>query len=356
MAPSEKKPVSTKLATAVPGALAAVLLIGAVAFGASTLRSAAPQATALEPAAGSTAEDVEPRFGATVAQLRRDAFAHDPKPAPAGTEAPKPEATEQAKPTEAPKPTPAPEIKPAEQPQQPTTEKPMPAQTPKPEPPQPPAPDPVTPTALVLEGWAKETKAKLAWTPYAGAGFSYYKVVRSGDSHVTWPASGDDELIGAIGDVNAPWGADKPPCGMPWHYAVFAVQKAEGAYVTLAVSNVVAVTVECAPPPAPIVVTPLAFQVTANPGAGLTLSWEPCWSGGFQAYKVVRSGVHADPRFPLNDGSELIAVIGDPSETVFVDGAVLAGETWSYRVVAVTKRDGAYVPLCETAAMAATAQ
>src|SRR3989337_1584607 len=105
-----------------------------------------------------------------------------------------------------------------------------------------------------------------------------------------------------------------------------------------------------------MVVKPIAFALNVLPGQGIQLSWEACWSDGFVAYKVVRSGVHADPRFPLNDGTGLIAVIGDPNQTVFTDTAVNAGETWTYRVVAVTDGGSGYVPLCETAAMAATAQ
>jgi outer membrane biosynthesis protein TonB len=359
MSPSEKKPVSTRLATAVPGAFGAALLIGAVAFGANSLRSAATELEASRAAAAASAEEVQPVFGATVAVERRDAFAHDPKPHPVMTDAPKPQPapTEEAKPSaeEAAK-----EPAPAEQPKTQPTEKPKPApvETKKPAPTEKPAPapNPTGQVALSLQGWAQETKAKLAWTVFNGDGFAYYKVVRSADTQITFPTTGDDQLIGAIGDRNAPWAADKPPCGTPWNYAVFAVAKSNGTYVVLGYSNVVTVATTCAPPPPPIVVKPLAFQLFVNPGAGITLSWEGCWSDGFQAYKVVRSKVHADPRFPLNDGSELIGVIGDPNQTVFTDTAVAAGETWTYRVVAVTKHDGQYLPLCETAAMAATAQ
>jgi len=346
MTPSEKKPSTTRLAAAVPGALAAMLLIGAVAFGASSLRSVARDS------AGQAAASVphsQPEFGATVAALRRNEFKQDPNPdKPAKTEAPKA--------TEAPKEA----AQVAEQPKvQPTVEpKPAPVETkkPAPVPTVKPAPAPVNLGALVLEAWAKETKAKLAWTPFSGEGFEYFKVVRSADANVTWPASGDDEVIGVIGDPNAPWHADKPACGFSWNYRVFAVRHGDGGYVTLAASNVASVTTACAPTPAPIAVKPLAFQLNVSPGAGITLSWEACWSDGFIAYKVVRSAVNADPRYPLNDGTELIGVIGDPNATVFTDTAVAAGQTWTYRVVAVTDQGAGYVPLCETAAMSATAQ
>jgi outer membrane biosynthesis protein TonB len=356
MTPSEKKPSTTRLATAVPGALGAVLLIGAVAFGASSLRSAAQDSAAQ---AAASAPDTQPEFGATVAALRRNEFKQDPNPQqPTKTEAPtsEPAKTEVPKATEAPKE----EAKAAEQPKVEPTAKPKPApvetKKPAPAPTAKPAPAPANPAALVLEAWAKETKVKLAWTPFSVEGFEYFKVVRSADANVTWPASGDDEVVGVIGDPNAPWHVDKPACGVAWNYRVFAVRHGDGGYVTLAASNVASATTACAPTPAPIVVKPLAFQLNVAPGAGITLSWEACWSDGFVAYKVVRSAVNADPRYPLNDGTELIAAIGDPNATVFTDTAVAAGQTWIYRVVAVTDQGAGYVPLCETAAMSATAQ
>lgn len=355
MSPSEKKPVSTRLATAVPGAFGAALLIGAVAFGATSLRSAAEQAAAGRAEAPTV--DVEPVFGATVAQERRDSYTHDPRPKPESTKpAEEPKATENAKPAEQPKATEA--AKPAEQPKVEPTAKPKPApETTKPAPTEKPAPAPAPaqPGSLVLTGWAQETKAKLSWSPYAAGGFAYYKVVRSGDTMVTFPTSGDDVLVGAV-DPSATMAGDKPSCGTPWSYAVFAVAKSNGAYLVLAASNVVTVTTACAPPPPTVEVKPIGLTVSALPGVGIQLSWEGCWREGFVAYKVVRSGSHSDPRFPLNDGTELIAAIGDPNQTGFVDTAVSAGQAWAYRVVAVMKYDGSYLPLCESAAVVGTAQ
>ena len=349
MSVSEKKP-ATHLATAVPGALGAALLIGAVAFGASSLRLAANQAAdhaasqAAEQPVASASAIQEAVFGATVANERRDAFRADPRPHPAKSQAPKEEPVKTEAPKEEPVKTEAP--KPAEQPKiQPTT-KPAPTQKPA----------PANPGALALEGWPKDSKAKLSWTAFGGEGFEYYKLVRSGDTMVTWPTSGDDVLAGVISDRNAPFFADKPPCGTPWSYAVFAVRHGDGGYVVLATSNVVTITTACAPAPEPIVVKPIALSLSVLAAQGIQLSWEGCWSDKFVAYKVVRSSWNPEPRFPLNDGAELIAVIGDPNQTGFVDTAVAAGQTWTYRVLAVTNGEGGYVPICETPAVAATAQ
>lgn len=351
--PTPDKLGSTRLVAAVPGALTAVLLVGAVALGASTLRSAAPAAETDAPAAQQVAlPDRTPKPRISVAIDLEDA---DPKPMAAPAE-PKPAAT--PKPEPSPKEQAKQETKQAEQPV--ATAKPQPA----PQPPKPadkpagkpkPAPAPVKPVALVLEGWPKDGKVKLAWKPYAHDGFEYYKVVRSADAAVTWPAGGDDTVIGVIGDPNATWWADKPACGVASSYAVFAVRSGEGGYVTLGTSNVVTLAVPCAPAPPPQETTAIGLWAEARPGEGIKLAWDACGSDGFIAYKVVRSLTNPDPRYPLNEGTELIAAIGDPGQTYLLDAAVTAGQTWTYRVLAVGQGSSGKIILCQSAAVAAAA-
>lgn len=355
---SEKKPSSTRLAASVPGALTAVLLVGAVAFGATGLRQPQPHTqSAQEPAAAAHAageSDATPKFDQDTAAARRDEVKHDPdaemteveptpkpsektKPAPKQTDEPK-RAAREAKETDKPKPAEAQKAKP------------------KPNPTAKPKPAPAQPGTLALEAWAKETKVKLAWSKFAGNGFTYYKVVRSADAAIGWPAGGGDQVVGAIGDPYAPFMADRPPCGTTWHYRVFAVHKGDGAYTVLATSNVASALATCAPVATPGQVLPLAFELTVMPGQGVKLAWQACGATGFVAYKVVRSMTNPDPRFPLNEGTELIAVIGDPGQVHHLDVAVEAGQAWTYRVVAVANGGGGYVPVCQTAAVSATAQ
>lgn len=347
MSPSEKKPrARTHLTAAVPGALGAVLLIGAVAFGATALRGMA--GTSEVP----SATTVEPVVGFAVANARAAQTKHDPDAQSATPTSEEKGATPSAKATLTPDPA---QAKPA------TVEpiaspKPQPIPTAKPAPTKAPAPPPSNPTALVLEGWAKDSRAKLAWKPYQGTGFEHYKVVRSGDGMVTWPTTGGDELVGVIGDPSATWFADKPPCGTPWFYAVFAVRGSDAGYVVLAASNVVSITTACAPEPTPVVVKPLDGQAQAVAGQGILLTWQAYAGDGFSAYKVVRSLTNADPRYPLNDGTELIGVIGDPWQTSFLDTSVTAGQTWTYRVLAVTSGPDGHVVIGETPAVSATAQ
>lgn len=344
MSSNEKKPhPRTRVAAAVPGAVGAALLVGAVAFGATALRGVADRA---EP----TPAAARPEFGVAVANARASQVRHDP--APDGTTPPTdPTASPTPSPTATAEPTPA-EVAKAD----PTpTPKPQPVQTAKPVPTKPPAPPASNPAALALEGWAQDSKAKLAWKPFQGAGFEYYKVVRSGDGMVTWPTTGDDELVGVIGDPSATWYADKPPCGTPWFYAVFAVRSSDAGYMVLATSNVVSVTTACTPAPTPVVVKPLSGEAQAVAGQGILLSWEAYAGDGFSAYKVVRSLTNPDPRYPLNDGTELIGVIGDAWQTSFLDGSVEPGQTWTYRILAVTSGPDGHVVIGETPALSATA-
>jgi hypothetical protein len=345
MSISEKKPRhTTRVAVAGPGALASVLLIGAVAFGASSLRG--PSTDGAEPDPGSRAAEPKPSLAITA--HRTDGPDHPAKADPKSTALPKPsdKPREKAR-DEADKPKPA--EKHADMPKADAPKPPdKPTQTTKPK------PAPANPTVLVLEGWTKETKVKLGWKAYAGDGFEYYKVVRSTDGTATWPAGGDDIVVGVIGDKSATWWADVPPCGTPWTYRVFAVRHGDAGYVTLGATNPVTLSVACLPDPTPVVVVPLGFEVEATAG-GIALSWEACTSEHFTAYKVVRSKTNPDPRYPLNDGAELIAAIGDPGQTTFVDTDVAPGETWTYRVVAVASGSSGHLPIGQTAAVSATA-
>jgi hypothetical protein len=229
-----------------------------------------------------------------------------------------------------PKHEPDPTAKSTEKPTEKPVEKPaQPDPTPKPT--AKPAPKPAT-TTLALEVWAKDGKFKLGWSKFVGEGFAYYKVVRSTDAEASWPTGSGDELVGAISDPYSPWMADNAPCGVQFHYRVFAVMHSESGYATLAASNVVPAFMECHEPVPPPVPTTMAFTV-AQAADGIQLSWEQCTSDGFVYYKVVRSATNADPMYPLNDGTELLAAIGDPGVVTFTDHGVAAGQTWFYRVL-----------------------
>lgn len=338
------KAPTTRVVAAVPGALTAVLLVGAVAFGASTLRPTAPASQSAAPAARpTTAVDptAKPRIAVAI-----DPERVDPKPTAAPAK-PKPEASAK------PKPSPKVETKDA-QPSATVQPKPEPAPPKATDGPQP-APAPVEPVTLALEGWPKDGKVKLAWNPYGHDGFEYYKVVRSTDATVTWPAGWGDTVIGVIGDARATGWADKPSCGVPASYRVFAVRAGDAGYVILGASNMVTLSLPCPPPPAPHETKPIGLWAEPRAAEGIKLVWDACALDRFIAYKVVRSTTNPDPRYPLSDGTELVAAIGDPGQTSFLDAAVVAGQTWTYRVLAVGEGSAGKIILCQSAAVPATA-
>lgn len=335
MSPREKKSqVTTRFAAAVPSAFTTLLLVGAiVAFGAN--------AGGFTPTSDQEAAAVEP--GDKVA--RDPKLELDPTPDSKPRLGVEPKGDPLAYPTRQPKPieTAKPEQKPAEQPK---PEAPKPTEKPKPRP----AP---ASSVLALEGWLKEGKVKLGWSPFSGGGFEYYKVVRSADATVTWPASGDDQVIGVIGDAKSSWLAHHAPCGKAFSYAVFAVRHGDAGYQVLAVSNVVTLKAECQPQATPKETGPMGLDVQAKPGTGIKLGWTKFHGEAFAAYQVVRSQTNADPRFPANDGTEVVATIGDRYQTYFLDAAVAPGGTWFYRIVAV---DGGHAVLDQTDARSATAE
>jgi hypothetical protein len=167
------------------------------------------------------------------------------------------------------------------------------------------------------------------WSAFGGDGFGGYKVVRSSDSAVAWPLGSGDALAGYTGETYL---KEFPACGKTWFYRVFAVT--DGSHAVLAASNTVSVSVACVVKPTPPPPTAMAFSAEVIDGQ-VHLSWEACGADNFGAYKIVRSQTNTNPKYPLNDGTELIGAIGDSSQTSFVDGAVSSGQTWHYRVLSM---------------------
>ena len=126
----------------------------------------------------------------------------------------------------------------------------------------------------------------------------------------------------------------------------------KSGYKVLAESNQAAAAVECAD--GPVEPKALGFELH-QVDAGVKLDWEACTSGDFVAYKVVRSQVNENPTFPLNDGTQLVAVFENHEVTTFTDTDLAAGQTWIYRVYSMAKNgDGGWVVLGLTQAKTIT--
>ena len=309
-------------------ALAALLMVGALAFGSTVIRPMTinhePEATTAQADKDSTGTDGAATAGTAATHVDKpETDFHDYwKPAPNPKQEPTPEPVVE---------------QPAEQPKEETE------------------PAPVASTNLSLTAAFLPEKGKILveWSAFSGY-FEKYKVVRSTDGDVRWPLGSGDTLVGVIGPSDATRFVDyDAPCGIQLFYAAFAVQHSDSGYVVLASSNVASATRTCpAPPPDPVALT---FAV-AQAAGGVQLSWQQCTSDAFVVYKVVRSATNPDPKYPLNDGTELIGVIGDKQVTGFTDSNVGAGQTWTYRVLCMGQNGGGWYVIGLTPAVSLTVQ
>ena len=338
----EKKPdsarITTRLAISAPASLAVLLLAGAVALGHTTgFFASVPSGDS-----GSAAVDVEDRDEPAAPDQKPDPTSKPkdvaPKSSVADEELALAQRTPKPKPAEeAPEPKPEPEPEPeSEQYVEPA--------------PQPAPPAPVAVLSLAANAAEHPGKVVLSWTAFGGDGFEYYKLVRSTDGDATWPGSGADELIAAIGNREETWAKDRPPCGALVFYRVFAVRHGANGYEVLAPSNQVSAVAACPPPPPATV--GIGLQASIVEGK-VHLSWGTCASEHVNAFKIVRSQTNSEPMYPENEGTQLIAAV-DPSQTTFVDASVASGQSWFYRVLARADNGGGTYIACQSNAVSVT--
>ena len=186
------------------------------------------------------------------------------------------------------------------------------------------------------------------WTSCEVDDFDAYKVVRSKDSTVTYPAGDNDVVIAAVGPdgKTSVWDKEAPGGKNLW-YRVFCVDKGEAGHEVVAASGVKAVeTPAYEPTPIP---DPKAMwiEISVTDGGAVVLHWQACGGDYFHYYKVVRSRFENPSYLPGTDGSQVIAVIESPANTKWVDG-VDEGGTWYYRIQAIGVIDGQKVLLGQT--------
>lgn len=222
-----------------------------------------------------------------------------------------------------------------------TTPEPKPDPTPKPE------PKPDLGVLGVTVG-IDEGHPWVDWTSCEIDGFDAYKVVRSTDSTVTYPAGGNDVVVAAVGpDGKTAFFDKEAPGGKKLWYRVFCIDKTEAGHKVLAASAAKAVeTPAYEPVPIP---DPKAMwiEIDVTDGGAVVLHWQACGGELFHSYKVVRSRFENPSYLPGTDGSQVIAVIENPSTTEWLDG-VDEGGTWYYRVQAIGVVDGQKVLLGQT--------
>jgi hypothetical protein len=314
--------VTPRLALSVPGAIGGALLVCALALGASFGSDRAPNID--EHDAGGRAATVA-EAGDDSAKLGDEhATGDEAKDGDAAEQADEPKGGDEAKdgdtadqPAEAPDKPEADEPKP----EKPKTEKPK-TEKPKAEQPKPEAPKP----AMTLALSKQEGAILIDWSACGVDGADYYKVVRSKDSTVRWPAGDNDELVAAveIGGKTKAWDEHAPSGKKVW-YRVFCVRHTEDGYKVLAASPAKAITAPDKPKPDPIP-EPAAMWINADvDGGAVVLHWEACGSDAFSHYRILRK----------TDGEpKVIAEVENYEVTTYVDHAVEPGVTYRYLVQA----------------------
>ena len=276
-----------RLPAAIPIALAGLIALSGVAFGATVIR------TITDADATPVVLDDDPDATPVV-------LGDDPTDAP--TDAPTAEPTEA--PTEAP------------------TEEP-------------------TPATMTLTATLSGTKVVLTWSAFQGEDFAYYKVVRSTNAEVTWPLGTGDKLVAAISDQNKLTFTDTAPLGKTLYYRIFAVRSSTEGYEAMGSTNVATIatpepTAKPTPRPTPTCGMSLSYRIVTGDGGakGVKLTWTKYRCDHFQYYVPGRSA-DSDVDFPLPHANTTpLSEIGDVTVLTFTDWGVESGKTYWYRVMA----------------------
>jgi hypothetical protein len=330
---------TARLGISVPGAIGGALLVCAIAFGASG-GFASPSGGNDDPSTaaadgsvtgGADEDGKDDDAGADAEPTKTPVEEIDREPTKEPTSEPTKEPTPE--PTEKPRPT-------AEPTKRPDTE---PTKKPTPEPTKEPTPKPTEKPVLEIGLAAKEGAIVIEWSSCTVDGAEVYKVVRSSDEGVAWPAGDGDDLVAAV-EIGGTTRVvdDGAPAGKAAWYRVFCVRHTEDGYRVLAASKARAIEVtkptpKPTPEPTP---EPSAMWIeTGVDGGAVVIHWEACGSDGFSHYRILRK---------VDAEASLLAEIEDPATTTFVDEGVEPGTTYRYLVQAKGHVGDAWVLLGTT--------
>ncbi len=197
-----------------------------------------------------------------------------------------------------------------------------------------------------------EGGVKVDWTACGADRFDLYKIVRSTDPRVRWPLGAHDRLVGVVRERGTTMFIDRhAPAGKKVWYRVFCIDKTAHGYRVLNSTPAKAIRTQ-AEKPAPTPGT-LGLEAKLTDG-GVALDWTACQADAFHWYKVVRSHGENPSYVPRTDGSQLISIIENRSKTEYTDTHVESGQTWFYRVQCVGFKNGNKVVLGQTAAIKVT--
>jgi hypothetical protein len=333
------------LGRSLPGAVVGVLLVAGLAFGAALGQTASRDTTtaANDTTAGHGGDDGEGGDDGDGKEYGGDAT---PKPeSPDATQKPDVEHPDATPKPEHPDATDKPDVEPTQKPHEPD---PTPKPTQKPDATKPPV------DAIALALVIKEYHPFMEWGSCEGLDFTYYKVVRSMDSTVTWPPSDHDTTFAVVepGGTRKAYDKDAPHGHKAW-YRVFCVRKTDAGYKVLNASATKGIEVPEEPTPPDPISLGIDWSITGE--GKVVLTWDACEVDGFGFYKVVKSTWNDDPSYlPWTDGTQVIGVVESMSATEWHDWAPDAGHTAWYRVQCLGYVGDMKVLLGQTAVVAVT--
>jgi hypothetical protein len=178
------------------------------------------------------------------------------------------------------------------------------------------------------------------WSRCEADGFKYYKIVRSTNESVSWPLGDGDTLVAVREDASAnrlvDYGAD---AGRTHYYRVFGVGYA-GILCRTTTKSIKTPEPEPQPEPQPKP-NPDAFGLEVGIVEGHPkLSWGSCGDVAYTKFKIVRSS-DSTVTWPTGDNDSLIGAVG-PDDHRFYDKEAPGGKKLFYRVFCVLATDGGY--------------
>lgn len=355
------RPIGRRLGVSVPGAIGGALLVCTLAFGASlgaTGRFDGRDASAAG-AGGCVGADCDTGFridgnddetpsptadggeGQGPDGQGADAAGPDGQGADGqGADAAGPDGTEAPAADE----TTAPEPDKTEKPEQAPTERSEPKPTPKAE------PTPAERPELGLTLSIKEGAVLVDWTACEVDGAQAYKVVRSSDATVRWPAGDNDALVAVVevGNATKAWD-EHAPAGKKIWYRVFCVRHTDDGTKVLSASEAKSIRTPEKPEPTPTPTPePEHLSIDAGvEGGHIVIHWEACGGESFSHYRVLRK---------TSGDATLLTEIENAGTTTYVDASVEPGVEYHYLVQCKGHSGDGYILLGATDWVAATVE
>jgi hypothetical protein len=201
-----------------------------------------------------------------------------------------------------------------------------------------PAPD-TEPRTIAIALHLGDGKVRIEWGDCPLDGFAAWKVLRTLDGAPSWPLGDGDRLVAA--SENQALGSvlnGDLPAGKTLYYRVLGLVGRDGHVVIGCRSRIADIHIPAAEPtPAPTnepdAIGSIGLTLTLTDGGKPWADWTAC-TGDWDYAKVIRS-TNSTVTFPKGEGDALAGVTGKDGPTALTDGGAPAGKKLWYRVFCV---------------------